>query len=170
MDQSAPLRPPVATRTLFEDHRLTDTIGCPGSEKGITTSTTSSSSAFPPRSAICCVIIWRRGRSAPRSTTRSRCTFKLASHRSGHKTGDFPRSEAAAHETIALPIYPELSEDQQHYRRRLDSPVPRFPRPPFRIDKGSVSAIRAPTSRAIGLQPLALCLGYEGSPRKAPAL
>lgn len=33
----------------------------------------------------------------------------------GHKSGDFPRSEAAAHETIALPIYPELSEDQQNF-------------------------------------------------------
>jgi dTDP-4-amino-4,6-dideoxygalactose transaminase len=26
-----------------------------------------------------------------------------------------PHSEAAAHETIALPIYPELSEDQVRY-------------------------------------------------------
>ncbi|HEV3122660.1 MAG TPA: DegT/DnrJ/EryC1/StrS family aminotransferase [Isosphaeraceae bacterium] len=32
----------------------------------------------------------------------------------GHKPGDFPRSESAAQQTIALPIYAELSEEAQH--------------------------------------------------------
>jgi dTDP-4-amino-4,6-dideoxygalactose transaminase len=33
----------------------------------------------------------------------------------GHHDGDFPVSEAASRETLAVPIYPELTKDQIVY-------------------------------------------------------
>ncbi len=46
----------------------------------------------------------------PLSLHEQKCFLSL-----GHKRGDFPESEKAADETVAIPIYPELSADQIAY-------------------------------------------------------
>ena len=54
----------------------------------------------------------------PKSLHEQECFKDL-----GYKTGDFPESERAAKETLALPIYPELTDSQQE---RIVSTIAEF--------------------------------------------
>ena len=44
----------------------------------------------------------------------------------GYRAGDFPHSERAANETLALPIYPELTDEMQ---AAIQDTLHEFPRP-----------------------------------------
>ena len=51
----------------------------------------------------------------------------------GHAAGDFPQAERAAQQTLALPIYPELTEQQLQY---VVDTLAAF----YRCDAGAASA------------------------------
>jgi dTDP-4-amino-4,6-dideoxygalactose transaminase len=111
---------------LFEEHRLTDTVGLPSEREG---------HYHVYNQFVIRVPASVRDHLRDHLTARqigSEIYYPIPLHLQtcftplGYKSGDFPRSEAAAHETIALPIYPELSEDQQNFvvgsiRQFLDS-------------------------------------------------
>ncbi len=56
-----------------------------------------------------------RARSAPRSTTRCRSTARPASRATSAPGDRFPVADHAAATSLALPIYAELTEDQQRH-------------------------------------------------------
>ena len=83
------------------------------SRPGTRTSTTSSSFAWPD--ATRCASTWRRTASAPRSTIRCPSTGRRVSRRSRARPADFPVADRAAASSLALPIYAELSLEQQRH-------------------------------------------------------
>jgi dTDP-4-amino-4,6-dideoxygalactose transaminase len=113
-------------RNLFEDHRLTGSIGLPRVREEY---------FHVFNQFVIRVPAPLRGLLRDHLTTRQIGTeiyYPIPLHLQpcfaelGHKSGDFPEAEAAAQETIALPIYPELTEEQQHHvvnsiRQFLDS-------------------------------------------------
>ena len=105
----------IRYENLFELHRLTDTIGLPREREGFY----HVYNQFVIRVPALVRDLLRDHLAARQIGTEIYYPIPLHLQTCfaplGHKSGDFPRSEAAANETIALPIYPELTEEQQSF-------------------------------------------------------
>jgi dTDP-4-amino-4,6-dideoxygalactose transaminase len=104
-------------RRLFKDRRLTDRVGLPEAPPDDADHVKHIYNQFVIRVA-------RREALRQFLTTRGIGTevyYPVPFHMQecfrdlGYREGDFPEAERAARETLALPIYPELSSDQQAY-------------------------------------------------------
>jgi dTDP-4-amino-4,6-dideoxygalactose transaminase len=105
----------IRYENLFDLHRLTDTIGLPREREGFY----HVYNQFVIRVPALVRDLLRDHLAARQIGTEIYYPIPLHLQTCfsplGHKSGDFPGSEAAANETIALPIYPELSEEQQSF-------------------------------------------------------
>jgi dTDP-4-amino-4,6-dideoxygalactose transaminase len=101
-------------RALFEEQGLTDRLGLPGERPGCG----HVYNQFVIRVAAAVRDPLRAALTARRIGTEIYYPIPLHLQTCfaalGHALGDFPEAEAAARETLALPIYPELTEESQH--------------------------------------------------------
>jgi dTDP-4-amino-4,6-dideoxygalactose transaminase len=107
----------AAYRRLFADRRLTDRVGLPDTPHDDAAHVRHIYNQFVvrvPRREALREFLAARGIGTevyyPVPFHMQECFREL-----GYREGDFPEAERAARETLALPVYPELSSDQQAY-------------------------------------------------------
>ena len=84
---------------------------CPSRRRAGGTSGTCSSSCTP--SATGSAASWRPAGSRPGCTTRSRSTCRRPTPHLEHQPGDFPVAERVGRECLTLPLFPEMTDEQQ---------------------------------------------------------
>ena len=106
---------PIATVTLFTDAGLTEEIGLPFERENVRHIYNQFVIRVPAKAGRTCVRFLTGNEIGtdiyyPVPLHLQECFAYL-----GNGEGDFPESEQASRETLALPIYPELRREQQEY-------------------------------------------------------